>query len=181
MMIHSATSCLSFLLLPQLCADESDKSKPVKVTEALRQTVSPGVKPLILMVEDNPADVALVEEALREHGVDCEMFVVSDGEKAIQHVSYIELGQASCPALIVLDLNLPRRHGRDVLATLRASRRCRETPVLVLSSSMAAKDIEEATALGATKYIRKPMDLDEFIDIGRVLKHLIDPPSGPTQ
>jgi chemotaxis family two-component system response regulator Rcp1 len=170
----SVYSCTSFSLLPVYFSDSSEEPPQEKVTTDLQHLVEPDTRPVVLMIEDNPADVALVEEALSEHGVDCEMHVLTDGEKAIQHVGQIDQGAADCPSLVVLDLNLPRRHGREVLAAMRASVKCHAIPVVVLSSSVAVKDIEEATALGATQYVRKPMDLEEFMKVGLILKHVLN-------
>ena len=137
--------------------------------------------PCILMIEDNPADVALVREALHEHGVDCNLIVLTDGEKAVQYIERIEKSREPCPALVLLDLNLPRRHGRDVLGLLRRCKTCAATPVVVLSSSGAKTDIDEAAALGATQYIRKSLDLDEFMTIGATLKLLLSRPAEPSE
>lgn len=130
-------------------------------------------RPMVMLVEDNPADVALVQEALREHAVDCCLTVVNDGERAIQHILRVERAEADLPALIVLDLNLPRRPGFEVLAAVRASATCSLVPVVILSSSMAARDIQQARELGATDYIHKPMDLEEYLTVGAMLKQML--------
>jgi CheY-like chemotaxis protein len=156
--------------------DEPDQGSHGSREEAA--TSSGAQAPFILMIEDNPADVALVREALSEHGVKCNLVVLTDGEKAIQHIQRIERSLEACPALILLDLNLPRRHGRDILGVLRLSRICAATPVVVLSSSAATADIQEAAALGATRYICKSLDLDEVMSIGATLKSLLYPASG---
>jgi DNA-binding response OmpR family regulator len=130
-------------------------------------------RPLILMIEDNPADVDLVHEALREHQVDCETLVLPDGEKAIQYIARVDAGEARLPTLMVLDLNLPRRPGRDVLAAVRSSKVAASIPVIILSSSIAVRDVEAAAELGATDYFQKPLDLDEFMKVGARLKALL--------
>ena len=79
---------------------------------------------------------------------------------------------AVCPNLMIIDLNLPRRSGREVLELMRRGARCRTVPVVVLSSSDAAQDKEAATRLGASKYISKPSRLDEFLAIGAILRDL---------
>jgi len=127
----------------------------------------------ILLVEDNPADVLLVQESLDEHGIDCDLAVINDGEKAFQFIDRIEAGEESCPALLVLDLNLPRKSGREVLSRLRASSVCAEVPVVILSSSDAPRDKKEAAQLGATLYIRKPSNLDDFMAVGAILKRIL--------
>jgi DNA-binding response OmpR family regulator len=127
----------------------------------------------ILLVEDNPADVLLVQESLDEHGIDCDLTVMNDGEKAFHFIDQIEAGKASCPALLVLDLNLPKRSGREVLSRLRASTVCAQVPVVILSSSDAPRDRKEAAQLGATLYIRKPSNLEDFMALGAILKRIL--------
>jgi two-component system, chemotaxis family, response regulator Rcp1 len=144
----------------------------------LQETTGSSRKYIVLMVEDNPADVALVQEALKEYSVDCELVVVHDGEKAIQHIGRIDQDEAESPALVILDLNLPRRHGREVLSAIRGSRKFDSVPVVVLSSSIASRDIAEAEALGATQYVRKPMDLEEYMQVGSVVKSILSGDSG---
>ena len=123
----------------------------------------------ILLAEDNPADVYLIEEALREHQVPFEITVAEDGEAAI---AMIAAGKVK-PDLIMLDLNMPKRSGGEVLTSLRAQPHCRTLPVVVLTSSDSPLDREEALRLGATSYIRKPTGLDEFLEIGAAIKELL--------
>jgi DNA-binding response OmpR family regulator len=127
----------------------------------------------VLLVEDNAGDAGLVREALAEHDVDCELDLVTDGERAIHLLEEIDAGVAGCPDLIILDLNLPKRSGTDVLQFVRASVRCSKVPVLVLSSSNAQRDRQQAANLGATRYIQKPTQLDEFIALGAVFKSML--------
>ena len=130
----------------------------------------------ILLVEDNAGDVALVRQALKLHSVDCELVVQTDGEKAVHFIDEVDSGGASCPGLIILDLNLPKRPGRDVLKRIRESPRCGGAHVIILSSSDATQDRVEATALGADRYIRKPSKLDDFMQIGAVVQSLLTTP-----
>jgi two-component system, chemotaxis family, response regulator Rcp1 len=123
----------------------------------------------ILLAEDNPADVYLIEEALREHQVPFEITVAEDGEAAI---AMIMTGKVK-PDLILLDLNMPRRSGGEVLTMLREQPHCSALPVIVLTSSDSPSDREEALRLGATSYIRKPTGLDEFLQIGGAIKQLL--------
>jgi two-component system, chemotaxis family, response regulator Rcp1 len=123
----------------------------------------------ILLAEDNPADVYLIEEALREHQVVFEITVAEDGEAAM---AMIASGQVK-PDLILLDLNMPKRSGGEVLTHLREQLHCKTTPVIVLTSSDSPADREEALRLGATSYIRKPTGLDEFLEIGAAIKQLL--------
>lgn len=100
--------------------------------------------------------------------------VQSDGEKAIQFVSEVNAGKIAHPALVVLDLNLPRVDGRDVLQRIREGDAWQNVPVIVFSSSDSARDREATASLGATMYLRKPSNLDEFLRVGKLLKHQLD-------
>ena len=120
----------------------------------------------ILLAEDNPADVYLIEEALREHQVDFNLTVAEDGEAAMTL-----LAGGLRPDIVLLDLNMPKRSGGEVLDRLRKENGT-GVPVIVLTSSDSPSDKEEAMRLGATCYIRKPTGLDEFLNIGATIKQL---------
>lgn len=128
------------------------------------------MKKFVLIVEDNPGDVFLIEEALREHAVDCELEVIDDGGKAREYFSQIERGGGRVPDLVLLDLNLPKIPGMDVLRRIRHIATCRDIPVIVISSSEAPRDRHDARELGANHYIRKPSLLDEYLALGGVIK-----------
>jgi two-component system, chemotaxis family, response regulator Rcp1 len=121
----------------------------------------------ILLAEDNPADVYLIEEALREHKVNFNITVAEDGEAAM---TMLERGQVQ-PDIVLLDLNMPKRSGGEVLDRLRKESG-KDIPVIIHTSSDSPTDREEAFRLGATRYIRKPTGLDEFLQIGAVIKEL---------
>jgi CheY-like chemotaxis protein len=127
----------------------------------------------ILIVEDNRGDVLLVEVALREAGLQFELIHMSDGEKAIEYLRTFTNGnRGSSLDLVLLDLNLPKRDGWEVLEELRAVQMEHPVPVVILSSSSAPQDLARAERLGVLKYIRKPSTLDEFLAIGLKLKQL---------
>ena len=129
----------------------------------------------ILLAEDNPADVALVREALNKQKIDCDLIVIDDGEQAIAFINRIDADRKSpCPALLLLDLHLPRRGGEEILKNLRASERCGQTPVVILSSSDSPKDRENAEKNAALHYFRKPSTLSEFMELGVIVKQVID-------
>ena len=128
----------------------------------------------ILLVEDNPADVTLVEEALSEAGMNCILELATDGSKAIELIERIDAGSRPCPALMLLDLNLPRVSGEAVLQRLRDSQRCNAMRVLVVSSSAAPSDRDRAMKLGATDYFRKPSSLAEFLELGPKVRSLLN-------
>lgn len=134
----------------------------------------------ILLVEDNNGDVILVREALLEHHITNELCVLTDGQKAIEFLDDIHTGaRLECPALLILDLNLPRKTGREVLAHMRRISRCDAIPVLVLSSSNAPVDRRAAADLGADLYLRKPADLADFIAIGASIRRLLSIQASP--
>lgn len=134
----------------------------------------------ILLVEDNTGDVILVREALLEHHITNELCVLTDGQKAIEFLNGIHDGaHPECPALLILDLNLPRKTGREVLAHMRRIPRCDAIPVMVLSSSNAPADRRAAADLGADLYLRKPADLAEFIEIGASIRRLLSQQAPP--
>jgi DNA-binding response OmpR family regulator len=150
-------------------------------TDAIGSMAGPSRRRVIVLIEDNPGDVRLVRESLQEHCVDCELLVLGDGEKATRYIEEMERSDDPCPALLVLDLNLPKRNGREVLRRVREGSRCSDVPVVVLTSSAAEQDKMDVAALGATQYIRKPLDLEEFMNIGSMLKAFLSgPPKIPT-
>ena len=126
------------------------------------------------MIEDNPADAGLVREALQENGVACELIVISDGDKAIRFIQSLDARPVDRPGLVILDLNLPKRSGRETLEVLRHSQACGQTAIIVLSSSDAAQDKLDSLRLGATRYIRKPLRLEEFLGLGAVFRAMLD-------
>jgi CheY-like chemotaxis protein len=122
----------------------------------------------ILLAEDNPADVYLLREALAANdGAGIELIVVSDGEQAIDYLS--SPGQDGRPRvldLVVLDLNLPKSDGGEVLESIRQDPNYRAVPVIILTSSDSPSDRETAQRLGANCYLTKPSDLDAFMALG---------------
>jgi two-component system, chemotaxis family, response regulator Rcp1 len=129
--------------------------------------------PEVLLADDNPSDVYLIREALREHAVDCTLHVVSDGKDALGIISGEESSYSGSLSLIILDLNLPRHDGIEILQKLRESSRLDHVPVVVLTSSDSPRDRVLANELGATRYLRKPSSLDEFLSLGAVFKELL--------
>ena len=120
----------------------------------------------ILFVEDNPGDVRLTQEALREAKMRVNVRVVWDGEEAIEYLRKEgQYADALRPDLILLDLNLPKKSGREVLAEIKADRDLRSIPVVILTSSKAEEDIAKTYNLHANCYVTKPADLDQFIRV----------------
>lgn len=126
----------------------------------------------ILLVEDNPADVRLTQEVLRETSLDFEMQLARDGEQAMALLrKQAPFEDAQTPDLVLLDLNLPRKDGREVLAEVKADPELRRIPVLVLSTSKAERDILTCYDLHANCYLTKPVDLDEFSTLVQTLQN----------
>lgn len=127
----------------------------------------------ILLIEDNPADVRLIELGLAEanhHGY--HLSVVEDGEQAMDFLHRRgRFKSAPHPDLILLDLNLPRKGGMEVLAEAKADPNLRRVPVIVLTSSRANTDVNQAYQYGANSYIRKPADLNGTYDLIRSIEH----------
>jgi chemotaxis family two-component system response regulator Rcp1 len=120
----------------------------------------------ILLVEDNPADVRLTVESLKEGKVCNILHVVEDGEEAISFLQKKgKYADKPRPDLIILDLNLPKKSGHEVLAEIKCDDKLRRIPVVVLSASKAEEDIHRSYGLHANCYITKPVDLDQFIHV----------------
>jgi CheY-like chemotaxis protein len=128
----------------------------------------------IVLVEDAEPDVFLVREALQLGGLDFNLRVLDDGEKAVDFIEELDRDQtAACPDLLLLDLNLPKKTGAEVLECARKSRRCGHVPVIILTSSDSPMDKEQVARLGATHYFRKPSRLAEFMRLGDVVRELL--------
>jgi len=124
----------------------------------------------ILLVEDNPGDVRLTAVALQEAGVRGELHVVHDGEQALLYLRKGgEFKEAATPDIVLLDLNLPRVSGREVLATMKKDALLRRIPVAVLTTSSDMEDVDAAYASHVNCYITKPIDMDRFVEVIRSL------------
>jgi CheY-like chemotaxis protein len=122
----------------------------------------------VLLVEDDPGDVLLTKEAFADNKVKNSLNIVSDGEEAIAYLRRQEpFAEASRPDLVLLDLNLPRKDGREVLKDIKADPELRSIPVVVLTTSEADEDILHSYDLHANAYVTKPVDFDSFIRIVR--------------
>jgi two-component system, chemotaxis family, response regulator Rcp1 len=125
----------------------------------------------ILFVEDSPADIELALQALREAGARSRLFVVSDGEAAMAFLRReYPYSRSPRPDLILLDLNLPRKDGREVLAEVKGSEDLRRIPVVVLTGSPDDEDVGNAYALNANAYLKKPANLDELIETVKLIE-----------
>jgi two-component system, chemotaxis family, response regulator Rcp1 len=129
-------------------------------------------KPIeILLIEDNPGDARLALEAIREAKVHNNLTWVSDGADAMAYLRKEgKYGKVSRPDLILLDLNLPKKDGREVLAEIKADDRLKRIPVVVLTTSEAEEDVLKVYNLNANCYITKPVDLEQFIKVVKTIE-----------
>jgi len=127
--------------------------------------------PQILIIEDNPADVDLLRRAFAEHGMTAPVVALEDGEQALEFLA----GLRSPPgiALVILDLNLPKLDGIEVLSRFRAHPLMGQVPVAVFTSSGSPAEKNRALALGVQAYLRKPIELDEYMAVGAAFRDLL--------
>jgi CheY-like chemotaxis protein len=122
----------------------------------------------VLLVEDDPGDILMTREAFEHHKIQNKLHVVTDGERALLFLRQAgEYAKAPRPGLILLDLNLPRRAGLEVLAELKEDPELRVIPVVILTTSQAEEDILRSYSLHANAYVSKPVDFERFMDVIR--------------
>jgi CheY-like chemotaxis protein len=126
----------------------------------------------ILLAEDNPGDVLLFQETMKGRNLPCEIVVAEDGHKAIALLTAANAASAR-PDLIVLDVNLPKHNGDDVLRAIRDQDSLAHIPVIMLTSSASPADKAAATKLGANLYIQKSSDLEELLEVGKVVEGIL--------
>ena len=123
----------------------------------------------ILLIEDNPDDAELTRIAFAEAGIDSQLVVVGDGAEALDYLfargAHAGRDATDLPSIVLLDLNLPKLDGREVLQALRANPATRGLPVVVLTTSTEPFDVEASYALGVNSYIRKPVDFKKFVEV----------------
>ena len=128
----------------------------------------------ILIVEDNKADVFLMREAIEAAELGAEIHVVSDGDEAFEFIDRADADDAApCPSLFIVDLNLPKRSGLEVLEHLRKSRKCFKAIVLIATSSDSVPERNQAKKLGTNGYFRKPSNYDDYLKLGEVVGTLL--------
>lgn len=137
--------------------------------------MSPLRRPIrIFLAEDNPGDVVLIREALREYKVEHSLVHAADGSEAKQYLdSLANLPASELPDILLLDLNLPKCDGDQLLAMFRAHPCCKDTPAIIVTSSNAPKDRDRAAELGASRYFRKPSDLNEYLRLGLIVREVV--------
>lgn len=125
----------------------------------------------ILLVEDNPADIRLTQEAFKETRIPNKLHIVRDGAEALAFLQQQNrYANAPRPDLILLDLNLPKKDGREVLAIIKQSPEFKRIPVVVLTTSKTEEDINQTYEHHANCYITKPADLDEFLNVIKTIE-----------
>jgi DNA-binding response OmpR family regulator len=125
-------------------------------------------------VEDNEADVFLIREAIESKQLPVALHIVRNGEQAVRYFDKVDADlSVPCPSMIILDINLPKKQGGDVLKYMRRSRRCANALVIVVSTSDSARDREQMMELGANGYFHKPSDYAAFMKLGDVVKALL--------
>lgn len=132
-------------------------------------------KPRLLLVDDNPGDVELFRHALRHAHLDCELEVIYDGGEALDLVRReASSGPERTPDLVVLDLNLPKADGREILTEMRGTAAFARVPVMILTSSNSPREREQLEVLGISRHVSKPPDLHEFLKLGLIVKEVLD-------
>jgi len=136
-------------------------------------TVQPSTayRPVILLVEDNPADLRLAQEVLKEAKLDHQLLIARDGEEAMQ-ILLQQSPHASAPRpdMVLLDLNLPRKSGREVLTAVKGDVRLRSIPVLILSTSKAESDVRACYDSHANCFLAKPVSIDDFARLAELIR-----------
>jgi CheY-like chemotaxis protein len=128
----------------------------------------------ILLAEDNQGDIVMVREALKAHKIAHELHVAVNGEQALAFIARMgKPDEPRCPDVLLLDLNLPRVDGVDVLREFRRHPACATTPVIVISSSNAPRDRDAVGALDVASYFAKPMSYEAFIQLGQLIKEVL--------
>ena len=125
----------------------------------------------VLLVEDNPGDIRLIQEAFKDGEVSTHLNIARDGEQAMAYLRQEgNYAKSPRPAFILLDLNLPRKDGREVLEEIKKDVSLRQIPVVILSTSTSVEDIRHAYDLHANCYVSKPLDIDQLMQLGKTLE-----------
>jgi len=130
-------------------------------------------KDIILLVEDNPDDVALTLRAFKKSNISNKVILAKDGVEALDYLHgtgmYAGRNVKDLPVVVLLDLNLPKINGMEVLRNIRQEELTRSVPVVILTSSAEQRDVVEGYKLGANSYIRKPVDFEQFVEAVKIL------------
>jgi two-component system response regulator len=127
----------------------------------------------VLLVEDNPGDVQLLQLAFSEANLDCDLTVIPDGAQALQFLHEFDPGSQRLPDLTILDLNVPKNDGVEILEAMRASTTFATVPVVILTSSSSPREFARLEGLGVSRHLTKPAELEAFLDIGFTIKRIL--------
>jgi CheY-like chemotaxis protein len=131
-------------------------------------------KPIILLADDDPDDQLLIREAFEEGGIELGLECVNDGEELMDFLyrqgDYVSRKADPYPVLVLLDLNMPRKDGREALAEIKADPTLKRIPVVVLTTSHAEPDVLKAYELGVSSYITKPVSFEDLVEVARVIQ-----------
>lgn len=156
----------------ELKTDTSDCNNWSEINNKEENMQQPGQMNEILLVEDNPDDVELALHALKRNNILNPIVVARDGQEALDYLNYqgkYADSKHDSPALILLDLKLPKVDGIEVLRNIKANNILKQVPVVILTSSKEEKDLVESYDLGVNSYIRKPVDFDQFVETVRYI------------
>ena len=132
------------------------------------------VAPLVLVIEDNASDVFLLERALNKQDLRVELIHLADGDEALAFIRRKgAFSHVAIPSLILMDLNLPKHNGEDILREIRGARHLSGIPVCAWSSSHSQQDQALLMELGVARFVTKPLGLDQFMEIGKIIKDLL--------
>jgi len=133
------------------------------------------MKTHILLIEDNPPDVMILKMALDKAGANYEISTIADGAEAVDFVRRQDAGaSAPKPDVILLDLNIPKKDGREVLREIRGSAALKAVPVVILSGAQSPRDTEELLRLSPAALLAKPLDFDGVLQLGRTIKGFLE-------
>jgi CheY-like chemotaxis protein len=132
----------------------------------------------VLLVEDNPTDVLVIKEAMDRSGLNIDLRIATNGQEAISYLQDLAASKKPCPELVLLDLNLPKVGGLEVLRHLRSSSPCSRSQVIVVTSSTAESDRAAVQRLGAEAYFHKPTSLSAYMELAEIVKRVLVPGDG---
>jgi CheY-like chemotaxis protein len=166
--VWQSVSALSSVIAAESGSNRNPDAGPLSIPQSQIKGADSNRRRTILIVEDSRADAALIRMAMERACIDFDFVLADDGEKAIQFfVTASANSEAPCPDLVILDLNLPRHKGEEILQRLRNGTRCAQVPVIIVTTSASASDRENMYRLGAQDYFRKPSDFSEFMKLGQ--------------
>jgi chemotaxis family two-component system response regulator Rcp1 len=153
----------------------SPQEDPISTSTAPTVSRSPNLHRLnLLLAEDNLPDALLIKQMIKAFDLPVEVTIASDGERALDYVTKAEREpEAPCPDFLLLDINLPKLDGFEVLRKIRGGEKCKDIPVMIISSSDSQGDRSMAASLDAS-YFRKPADYEEFMKLGGVLRRFLE-------